>query len=117
MLLNFGSGAQALLHFTLCFVSILSTIQISATQSRRNDLRWLDARPSFLLGAVMIAASFGWLFAVNEQIFDRWFAIGEIIILSLVAFAVVVPTTRIIAFLTRWVTPFLVVGREKETSQ
>lgn len=96
-LLHFGSGAQALHYFILCFASLIGTIQLVAARCHRRDLLWLDVPASFFLGAMALPASFAWFFFADEEIFNPGLAGGEIITIFLAAFLAAVPTTRVVA--------------------
>lgn len=100
-MLDFGSGTQALHYFILCFVSILSAIEISSTLHRRQDLSWSGSRAGLYLGALAIAACFIWFFWVDSEIFIPGLAGGEMTAIFVAAFALAVPTARGIAYLAR----------------
>ena len=116
-LLHFGSGAQAVNYFILCFVGILGTIQGVATRYNRRDLLCLEGNPGYTLSAVMVAGSFVWFFLTDAEAFIPGLAGGEFFTLFVVALVLAVPTTRVIAFAFARIRSFTLTpksAREKE---
>ncbi len=117
-LLHFGTGAQAVHYVTFCFAAILGTLQMVATRFDRRDLKWFEGRGGYVVGALIVAASFIWFFAVDDEIFTPGLAGGELFLLFVIPFLVAVPLTRLVASAVNrlgWLAPQPVVG-EKEPS-
>lgn len=96
-LLHLGSGLQALHYWLLCLFGILGTIQGVATRYQRQDLQWFEGRTGYFFSAIVVAASFIWFFAVDEEAFIPGLAGGELFTLFIVALVAAVPLTRVIA--------------------
>lgn len=97
-LLHFGDGPQAFNYFVLCFFALLGTLQFVALRYHRRDLMWLDGHIGIALSILLILASFVWFFITDQEIFIPGLAGGELFTLFMLAFLLVVPITRMLAF-------------------
>ncbi len=116
-LLHLGSGLQALHYLLLCLFAILGTIQGVATRYQRQDLRWFEGRTGYLFSVIVVATSFIWFFAVDEEAFIPGLAGGELFTLFIVALIVAVPITRMIAWVVKQTRAFIAelqAAQEKE---
>ncbi len=96
-LLHFGTGLQAVHYLIFCFVAILGTLQMAATRFNRRDLMWFEGRGGYVVGALIVAASFIWFFLADDEIFTPGLAGGELFLLFIIPFAIAVPLTRLVA--------------------
>jgi hypothetical protein len=96
-LLHFGDGPQAINYFILCFFAILGAIQFVAIRYDRRDLKWHDGQAGIATSTALIVGGFVWFFITDKEIFIPGLAGGELFTIFVAAFAIAVPTTRVLA--------------------